>query len=330
MKDVNRRTFLLSAAAAAGASLSAQSSNPNQRGFMLNPRIATADIRALGDLNVNLVRYPFNASGLENYWTPSQYRSWVLGEATVLESYLSTFKDCRIKVIPEIHTFPKAAATGHRLIHETVWANEFVAIWDQLAKKFANNNTIYAFDLLNEPEYPDQDHPAWEALATRAIDKIRATDDDRIVIFEPKRAEPSRFKTLKRLMPRKVLYSLHMYDPMNFTHQGLSTYPAGISYPGVNAKGTKIDKSYLRAALLPAKQFADENQVGIYVGEFSFNQYSPGSSAYNYLRDVINIFEEFQWRWTYHAFREAPYWNAEANNGGQSLTLLRSYFSRNP
>ena len=78
--------------------------------------------------------------------------------------------------------------------------------------------------------------------------------------------------------------------------------------------------------------FADQNQAGIYVGEFSFTQAAnDGPSPFNYLRDAVSLFEEFKWRWTYHAFREANVWNLEQNgpDGLKSLALLQSYFRRN-
>ena len=37
--------------------------------------------------------------------------------------------------------------------------------------------------------------------------------------------------------------------------------------------------------------------------------WAPGAA--DYLRDLIEIFEEYGWDWSYHAFRESPVWDVE-------------------
>jgi hypothetical protein len=79
--------------------------------------------------------------------------------------------------------------------------------------------------------------------------------------------------------------------------------------------------------------------VHIYIGEFSAIRWAPGNSALNYLRDVIEIMEEYGWDWAYHAYREWDGWSVEhdSNPDNRERTavptdrekLLRSYFARN-
>ena len=44
-------------------------------------------------------------------------------------------------------------------------------------------------------------------------------------------------------------------------------------------------------------------------GEFSVAVWAPGGAAY--LDDLVSIFEEYGWDWTYHAFREWEGWSLE-------------------
>ena len=62
----------------------------------------------------------------------------------------------------------------------------------------------------------------------------------------------------------------------------------------------------------------------MYVGEFSIPVGACGATQF--LSDYIDIFEEYHWDWTYHAFREAPIWNMEAED---RKDLLLSWFARN-
>jgi hypothetical protein len=51
--------------------------------------------------------------------------------------------------------------------------------------------------------------------------------------------------------------------------------------------------------------------VPIYVGEFSAIRWAPGAA--DYIRDLIELFEEYGWSWTYHAFAEWHGWDTEYN-----------------
>ena len=63
--------------------------------------------------------------------------------------------------------------------------------------------------------------------------------------------------------------------------------------------------------MAPAIDFQREFNVQIYVGEFSAIRWAPGDSAYVYLRDLIDLFEEYGWDWSYHAYREWDGWSVE-------------------
>ncbi len=66
---------------------------------------------------------------------------------------------------------------------------------------------------------------------------------------------------------------------------------------------------------------------------------APGSSARDYLRDCIEIFEENGWDWAYHAFREWDGWSVEHGPDKQNRAkaaaptdrerLLREWFGKN-
>ena len=73
--------------------------------------------------------------------------------------------------------------------------------------------------------------------------------------------------------------------------------------------GEVWNKDWLRRNLQPIRDFQARHRCRIYVGEFSAAAWAPG--AENYLRDAIELFEEYGWDWTYHAFRESPIWDVD-------------------
>jgi len=99
-----------------------------------------------------------------------------------------------------------------------------------------------------------------------------------------------------------------MYQPMAYTHQGVKgkDFWTPAKYPDP-AKGW--DKAFLRKHLADVRKFQLEHGAKIYIGEFSAIAWAEGADAY--LRDVISIFEEYGWDWSYHAFREWPGWSVE-------------------
>ena len=111
-----------------------------------------------------------------------------------------------------------------------------------------------------------------------------------------------------------VIYQVHMYVPGQFTHQfvhnafGEQGGKNFIRYPG-RIGGEMWDKAMLKKSLQPVRDFQLRHNARIYVGEFSAVAWAPGAAGY--IRDCIEIFEEYGWDWSYHAFREWDGWSVE-------------------
>jgi hypothetical protein len=55
--------------------------------------------------------------------------------------------------------------------------------------------------------------------------------------------------------------------------------------------------------------------VPVFIGEFSVVRWAPVPDGANWLNDSIDLFEQNNWSWTYHAFREWPGWSLEHPSG---------------
>ena len=85
------------------------------------------------------------------------------------------------------------------------------------------------------------------------------------------------------------------------------------------------------------REFQRAYNVHIYVGEFSAIRWAPGAA--DYLSDCIDLFEEYDWDWTYHAYREWDGWSVEHGSDSQNhqpteeatdrKRLLLGWFARN-
>jgi endoglucanase len=87
------------------------------------------------------------------------------------------------------------------------------------------------------------------------------------------------------------------------------------------------------------REFQLAYNVHIYAGEFSAIRWAPGDSAHQYLKAAIELFEEYGWDWSYHAYREWDGWSVEHGSDPSDHTpsslptdrkkLLLEWFGRN-
>jgi len=321
---------------------------PRLRGVMYGPTFKENDIKDLAKKwNTNQIRWQLNWNPMKQAegWARdcNAYDRWLdeaLGEC---DKALAACEKYRIKVLVDLHTPPGGRADGGvcRMFQEKRYQDKLIEVWDRIARRYKGREVVYAYDLLNEAvEGTVADGLLnWRDLATKAAKTIRSVDPGKPVVFEPSPwGGPDGFDILEPLDLDRVIYSFHMYRPQSFTHQGVYDDRTGIAYPG-RIDGELWDKERLREEILPAIEFQNAYNVQIYVGEFSVIRWAPGDSGYDYLRDVIGLFEEYGWDWSYHAFREWDGWSVEhgpdrddhspTKMPTKRMELLLSWFGKN-
>ncbi len=318
------------------------------RGAMISPQVTEADLRVFGgQWKANHVRWQLLWGGFPkspaDRAEPREYREWLESALAHLDRLLPVCEEVGLHVVVDLHTPPggRNEASECRMFHEQRFQDEFMAVWESIVRRYRGNRTVWGYDLVNEPvegAIPDG-LMDWHALATATARKVRAIDPDHAIIVEPEPwGSPEGLDWFEPLDVPGVVYSVHMYVPHQFTHQGVYENPTGVSYPG-EIQGKHWDKAALRRVLQPAIDYQRDYGVHIYIGEFSAIRWAPGDSAYNYLRDCIDIFEENDWDWAYHAFREWDGWSVEHGPDRAVRTpslvptrrqeLLRSWYSKN-
>lgn len=324
---------------------------PRLRGAMVSSGARPQDLAAFGkDWNANLIRWQLIRSLPPNLQSPlSDYDQWLEGELKKLDSLLPVCEANGLMVVVDLHSPPGGrstvsgySGTDDRLFTDRACQDKFVENWRRIAARYKNAKTIWGYDLANEPveEEVAEDCLDWHDLAERAGKAIREIDPERALIVEaPPWGGPASLAEFTPIDVSNVVYSVHMYEPMAFTHQGVfkSDAPSQV-YPGV-IDGKRWDADALEAVLKPVIDFQKNYNVHIYIGEFSAIRWAPDRSACRYLADVISIFEKHGWDWSYHAFREWQGWSVEhgeeradtrpASQPTDRQQLLQSWFSKN-
>lgn len=293
---------------------------PRLRGAMIGPHVDADDLRVLGgEWKANHVRWQFIWGGFPHGPADNgdldAYNKWIDSQIERLDSLLPVCREVGLHVLIDLHTPPggRNEAKECNLFKEKRFQDCFVEVWKKLATHYRGNKQVWGYDLVNEPVEGMLGEGVldWHALATKTGRAIRAIDPDHAIIIEPGPwGSPAGLEFFEPIDVERVVYSVHMYQPHQFTHQGVHDSPTGMTYPG-EIDGRMWDKEALRKALQPARDYQIDYGVHIYIGEFSAIRWAPGTSAHDYLSDVIDIMEQYDWDWAYHAFREWDGWSVE-------------------
>jgi aryl-phospho-beta-D-glucosidase BglC (GH1 family) len=215
----------------------------------------------------------------------------------------------------------------------------YAKMWGQIAMHYQGRAAIVGYDLMCEP-HPDEaaSQPLgdWNALARKITVAIRTVDKRTpILVNSIGWAYPQQFKVLRPTGDGRTVYTVHFYDPHYYTHQKAGDH---VVYPGFRVPGQQAkawDKVALEAQLAVVRAFQQEHQAPIFVGEFGCARYAPG--AEEWLRDQMDLYEQYGWSWAYWAFREWDVMNIERTADARDklnhsdtplLRLFKSYFSK--
>ncbi|OGV57543.1 MAG: hypothetical protein A2283_23280 [Lentisphaerae bacterium RIFOXYA12_FULL_48_11] len=323
---------------------------PRLRGTMISPSINEEGLKTLGkDWNANLVRWQLTRHGRPGEQSSdSDYEQWLEKELKKLDDALPLCEKYGIMVVVDLHSPPggKNTQSGYvgsddRLFSSKDCQVRFIEIWQKMATRYKNSKAVWGYDLANEPveNFVEAGCDDWQALAEKTAKAIRSIDQQKAIIIEPAAwGGPEGLKDLMPIDDPNVVYSVHMYIPHAFTHQGVHGQGKEFAYPGA-INGKPWGKPDLEKALQPVVDFQKKYRAHIYIGEFSAIRWAPDNSAYRYLKDLIDIFEANDWDWTYHAFREWSGWSLEhgqdrkdtkpASTPTDRQKLLCDWFSKN-
>ncbi|MDD3153689.1 MAG: cellulase family glycosylhydrolase [Victivallaceae bacterium] len=306
------------------------------RGVMTGHDLSENAIRELGEnWGANLVRYQIVNFKKIKFKDFPEYCAWLDAELARLDSLLPCFAKYGVKVLIDLHSGPMNQQNN--LLHNALNLDPaqqklLVDVWKKIAARYRGRPEVWGYDILNEPRedayvYTPNGGDDWNALSAKVAHAIREIDPDTPIIVEPAMVgNPEGLRSLKPIPEKNMVYSVHFYKPSTYTFQGIFRPVAKlISYPGM-IDGKHYDKEQLRRELLPVIDFQKKYQVPIYIGEFSVIRWAP--NAGKYLSDLIDLFEEYGWDWTYHAFREWSGWSVEHSDDPAVRTRIEGNTAR--
>jgi endoglucanase len=141
----------------------------------------------------------------------------------------------------------------------------FVALWDQVARSFANAPKGVWFELLNEP-HDKLTNANLPALYAPALAAIRASNPARVVVMGGEWNNLDKLIAYDLPDDPNVVPSFHYYDPFLFTHQGARW--ADPVPPMGKGFGSAQDKAELDRTLAKVAKYMAQTGRVPFVGEY--------------------------------------------------------------
>jgi len=283
-----------------------------------------SDFDDLVRLGARSVRFGIRLSVAKN----GEGYEWPFVGIQALDDTLREAARCRLSVILVLRPPPEPTSI---LWRSESFKKSLEIIWAKIAERYNGVAVIAAYDLVNEPHPPGSSFAlkemTWADLATRLILRIREVDSSRLIVYEPSPgARPMAFRYVKALPFEGIVYSVHLYEPFEYTHQriGDPRFTSVVDFPGL-VPGLGIwDAKRIAAELELVRDFGSRSRVHINVGEFGAVRWAPNASREAYLAACTQYFNAHGWSWHYHAFREWHGWDAEMNADSASRVRNKS------
>ncbi len=281
---------------------------------LLDHFLNEADFRFMKAQGSTVVRLPLNYRHFERDEAPFQYLE------TGFERLNQAIDWCEqngLYVILDLHAVQGYQNTDwhsdNSTRHTMFWTHKqfqdrFVALWEEFARRYQNNNTVAGYNVMNEPvtntpfgRYTSVYHPNWEVINRiyrRVVRAIRAIDSEHIIFLEGDYYS-SRFEGFEEPFANNLVYSSHNYTASGF---GPGAYPGEIS-------GTWWDRKKQEEVFLnhQGARFTQENNVPLWVGEFGSVYNGPQNEVDDRLRamdDQLDIFNQNGAHWTTWTYKD--------------------------
>jgi len=179
----------------------------------------------------------------------------------------------------------------------------YLALLQQIASRYRNYPDGLLLELLNEPN--DQlTAKRWNALLAEAITTVRRIDAERTLIVGT--AEWGGLRSLRALeLPpeeKRLIVTLHYYEPFHFTHQGAEWVKGSEPWLGTTWLGTEAERQAVRDDLAMAAEWSRVHNRPLWIGEFGAYGKADLESRVRWTAFVAREAERQDMAWCYWEF----------------------------
>ena len=310
-----------------GTNISHWLSQSEQRGEARRLHIQEDDFARLEQLGFDFVRIPIDE---EQFWDEKGTK---LPEAwELLKNALDWSRKHNLRAIVDLHIirshYFNAVNEGDKAAN-TLFTSEkaqedLINLWRQLSDFLKDrSNDWVAYEFMNEPVA--EEHEQWNQLIAKVHKALRELEPQRTLVIGSNLWQGH--QTIKYLKvpegDKNIILSFHYYNPMILTHYGAwwsplcAAYKGKVNYPGVLVSKEDYDaapdaikpelKQYteevwdinkIREQFKDAIEAAKKYDLQLFCGEWGVYEPVDRELAYNWYRDMLTVFDEFNIAWT--------------------------------
>ena len=255
------------------------------------------DVAHIAAMGFNLLRVPFNYRLFESDLAPYRYDERGFEH---LDRLMDWAKRHGLFVLLDFH----AAAGGQSEdwhadnphVEPLLWDyREFqdrtTALWKAIATRYAREEALFGYDLLNEPNTGDPD--ALNAFYRRTMAAIREVDTAHVIVLEGTRWSDDIFSLRKDLFDDPLaMPSFHHYPLFD-----IAEYPC-------TRDGVTYDRAHIAATMTNKFEFNAAIERPMLFGEFGYNGYATTDAGYRVMDDLLSLIDEKQFHWTHWSYKD--------------------------
>lgn len=292
MSDLKKRGFYK------GVNLGGWFSQCDYSRERLSGFITDADLAQIAAWGVDHVRIPVDYNILEDAYGREQ-----------LDRAVNMCRVHGLHLVLDLHktrgfSFDTYSEQEAGFFESPVYQEQFYKLWEYLAQQYGSQPTQIAFELLNEVTNRAYLAP-WKEISRTCIRRIRHFAPDTLLLVGS--YENNSALTVHELdapYDENVIYNMHCYEPLHFTHQGAywtTAIDPDKRYPFADSD---ITPAYFEELFASAIQKAETHHTSLYCGEYGIIDRVSPEDTLAWYRTIHTIFEKYsiaRCAWTYRA-----------------------------
>ena len=258
----------------------------------LSSFITEADFRRIASWGLDHVRIPIDYNILENEDGAYNENGFarILNAVELADKY-------GLKVVIDLHktagfSFDDFSEDEHGFFESEKYQERFYRLWTELAKRFGKFSDKVAFELLNEvtdKEFID----VWNKVVYECIGRIRSYAPDTVILVGSYyNNSPETVKYLDPPYDDKVVYNMHCYDPLKFTHQGAGWTDKIDQNVRLSFEQSGVDEAYFEELFSSAIEKAKSEGTSVYCGEYGVIDVASPVDALKWFKVINKVFEK--------------------------------------
>lgn len=222
-----------------------------------------------------------------------------------LDNAIALCRSYHLNMVLDLHktagfSFDSYGENESGFFDSEVYQEQFYQLWEKFAQRYSGQ--AVAFELLNE--VTDASYlPAWNRIAGECIKRIRRyAPKNFILVGSYKNNSAETVKYLEIPMDKNIIYNMHCYEPLKFTHQGAYWTDEINPDERIPFLESKVTPEFFDGFFASAIEKAKKDNTVLYCGEYGVIDRVPSQDTLQWYQAIHQIFEKYQigrCAWTY-------------------------------